>query len=195
MGDHPNAVALRKGYAAFAAGDMETVASLFADDIAWHQAGSSPLSGDLAGKDAVFGTFAQLIQLTKGTFGQEIHDLLANDDHAVTMVEQWWEHPHPFRGNSVHVVAYDGRHRQCGLARVPGPSGRRCRVDSLGGESALGFPHEGDSSRSAPRISSSAISRGRPAARFMRIRSSIDATATTRPVEVDIDRGLRTRSS
>ena len=82
---------------------METVSSLFADDIAWHQAGNGPLSGDLAGKEAVFGTFAELIELTKGTFGQEIHDLLANDEHAVTMVEQWWEQPHPFRGRSVHV--------------------------------------------------------------------------------------------
>jgi ketosteroid isomerase-like protein len=103
MGDHPNAVALRKGYAAFAAGDMETVAALFADDIAWHQAGNSPLAGDVAGKDAVFGIFGQLVELTGGTFGQEIHDLLANDDHAVVMVEQWWEQPHQFRGNGVHV--------------------------------------------------------------------------------------------
>ena len=103
MGDHPNAVALRTGYAAFAAGDMDTVSSLFADDIAWHQAGNGPLAGDLAGKDAVFGTFAQLVQLTAGTFGQEIHDVVANDDHAVAMVEQWWEQPHPYRGKSVHV--------------------------------------------------------------------------------------------
>jgi uncharacterized protein len=103
MGDHPNAVALRKGYEAFAAGDMETVSALFADDITWHQAGGGPLSGDLAGKDEVFGTFAQLVVLTAGTFGQEIHDLLANDEHGVAMVEQWWEQPHPFRGRSVHV--------------------------------------------------------------------------------------------
>ena len=103
MGDHPNAEALRKGYGAFAAGDMETVAALFADEIAWHQAGSSPLSGDVAGKDAVFGIFGQLVELTGGTFGQEIHDLLANDEHAVAMVEQWWEQPHPFRGRGVHV--------------------------------------------------------------------------------------------
>jgi ketosteroid isomerase-like protein len=103
MGDHPNAEALRKGYAAFAAGDMATVSSLFADGITWHQAGSGPLSGDSVGKDAVFGVFAKLAELTAGTFRQQIHDLLANDEHAVVMVEQWWEQPHPFRGKSVHV--------------------------------------------------------------------------------------------
>lgn len=103
MGDHPNAEALRKGYEAFASGDMETVAGLFADDIAWHQAGSGPLSGDFAGRDAVFGNFAKLAELTAGTFGQDIHDLLANDEHSVVMVETWWEKPHPFRGKGVHV--------------------------------------------------------------------------------------------
>jgi ketosteroid isomerase-like protein len=103
MGDHPNADALRKGYEAFAAADMETVAALFADDIAWHQAGNGPLSGDFAGKDAVFGNLAKLAELTAGTFRQEIHDLLANDEHAVVMVETWWEKPHPFRGKGVHV--------------------------------------------------------------------------------------------
>jgi ketosteroid isomerase-like protein len=103
MDDHPNADALRRGYAAFAVGDMETVAALFADDIAWHQAGNGPLAGDLMGKDAVFSTFARLAELTGGTFGQDIHDILANDEHAVVMVEQHWEQPHPFRGKSVHV--------------------------------------------------------------------------------------------
>lgn len=103
MGDHPNADLVRKGYEAFATGDMDTVAALFADDIVWHEAGSGPISGDFAGKDAVFGHFARLAEVTGGTFGQEIHDLLANDEHAVVLVEQSWEQPHPFRGKSVHV--------------------------------------------------------------------------------------------
>jgi ketosteroid isomerase-like protein len=103
MGDHPNAEALRKGYEAFAAGDMETVAVLFADNITFHQSGNNPLSGDFVGKDAVFGTLAQLAELTDSTFGQEIHGLLADDEHAVVMVEHGWEKPHPYRGKSVHV--------------------------------------------------------------------------------------------
>ena len=103
MGDHPNAEALRKAYEAFAAEDMETVASFFAEDIDWHTSGNNPLAGDFAGKDAVFGTLAQLAELTAGTFGQEIHDLLANDEHAVVMVEHRWEQPHPYRGKGAHV--------------------------------------------------------------------------------------------
>lgn len=30
-------------------------------------------------------------------------DLLANDEHAMVLVESWWEQPHPFRAKSVHV--------------------------------------------------------------------------------------------
>ena len=104
MGEHPNAGALRKGYEAFAAGDMATFAALLADDIVWHQSGNSPLSGDFAGKDAIFGDFlARLAEVNAGTYRQEVHDLLANDEHAVVMVESWWEQPHPFRGKGVHV--------------------------------------------------------------------------------------------
>jgi uncharacterized protein len=103
MADHPNAVALRAGYEAFAKGDLETVGALFADDIAWHQSGTSPLAGDRAGKDAVFALFGRLGELTAGTFANQIHDVLADDEHAVVLVEQSWEQPHPYRGNAVHV--------------------------------------------------------------------------------------------
>ena len=104
MADHPNAVALRKGYEAFAQGDMDTVATVFADDIAWHQSGSSPVAGDLTGKDAVFAMLARLAELTAGTFANTaIHDVLANDEHVVVLIEQSWDKPHPYRGNAVHV--------------------------------------------------------------------------------------------
>jgi ketosteroid isomerase-like protein len=33
---HPNEDLLRRGYQAFSTGDMDTVLSLMADDIAWH---------------------------------------------------------------------------------------------------------------------------------------------------------------
>lgn len=86
MADHPNLIAARAGYAAFAAGDMATVASLFADDIVWHSSGDNILTGDYEGKEAVFGYFAKLMEETGGTFRNEIHDMLANDDHGVALV-------------------------------------------------------------------------------------------------------------
>lgn len=103
MAEHPNAALIRAGYEAFAAGDMGKVGELFSPDIVWHAPGSNPLSGDQVGAEAVFANFGKLVELTAGTFGQEIHDVVANDAHVVVLVTQWWEQPHPHRGGSVHV--------------------------------------------------------------------------------------------
>lgn len=84
---HPNEELLRRGYAAFARGDLDTVGELFADDIRWHVPGNAPLSGDYEGKEQIFGFFARLGELSGGTFRLEIHDLLANDEHAVALVK------------------------------------------------------------------------------------------------------------
>ena len=74
----------RKGYAAFEAGDVETLMSLFSDQIVWHVFGAGPLAGDYTGKQAVlelFGTYMGLID----SQSTELHDILANDQHTVVM--------------------------------------------------------------------------------------------------------------
>ena len=86
MAEHPNVELLRKGYAAYGSGDMDTITELFADDILWHIAGRSPLSGDYKGRDAVFGFFGKLMELSNGTSSLEVHDILANDEHGVALV-------------------------------------------------------------------------------------------------------------
>lgn len=88
MSDHPNEQLLRRGYAAYSAGDIDTVNEIFADDITWHNAGNGPLSGDLKGKEQVFAFFARLQELSGGTSRIEVHDLLANDTHAVALVHE-----------------------------------------------------------------------------------------------------------
>ena len=80
---HPDGELIQKGFEAFAKGDMDTVGALFHDDIQWHAPGTSALSGDYRGKAEVFGFFAKLQELTEGTFRQEIHAVLADDDHVV----------------------------------------------------------------------------------------------------------------
>ncbi len=108
MAEHPNAELMRKGYAAFASGDMDTVSALMGDDIVWHSPGNNPLSGEFKGKDEVFGEFAKLVELTEGTFGQDIHDVVANDEHAVVLVDSRWDKPRTFRGRNVHVWHVSG---------------------------------------------------------------------------------------
>jgi ketosteroid isomerase-like protein len=86
VADHPNLENARAGYAAFSAGDMATINDLLADDIVWHSSGDNILTGDYEGKEAVLGYMATLMQETGGTFRNEVHDMLANDDHGVALV-------------------------------------------------------------------------------------------------------------
>ncbi|MEP6815385.1 MAG: nuclear transport factor 2 family protein [Marmoricola sp.] len=88
MTDHPNLDLLRRGYAAYGSGDLDTINELFADDVVWHVAGRSPISGDYTGKEAVFGFFARLQELSDGTSKVDVHDLLANDEHGVVLVTE-----------------------------------------------------------------------------------------------------------
>jgi ketosteroid isomerase-like protein len=78
---------LRKGYEAFAAGDLDTIRGLFDDNIVWHVGGRSPLAGDYKGMDEVFGFFAKLAELAGGTFKVELHDVLSNGTHSIALAK------------------------------------------------------------------------------------------------------------
>lgn len=92
MEEHANVELMRRGYAAFGAGDMETVGSLFADDVTWHSPGDNLLSGDYRGKAEVFGLFGKLMELSS-VFRQDIHDIVANDEHVVALLNVHAERP------------------------------------------------------------------------------------------------------
>ncbi|MDI6104621.1 nuclear transport factor 2 family protein [Actinoplanes sp. NEAU-A12] len=50
------------------AGDFATVASMFADDIVWHQPGGNRISGTYRGGAAVGGLLGSTMTLSEGTF-------------------------------------------------------------------------------------------------------------------------------
>jgi ketosteroid isomerase-like protein len=83
---HPNEALVRKGYEAFAKGDMQTLGELFAEDVVWNIPGKNPLAGTRKGQQEVFEQFGQIAEMTGGNFGIEIHDILANDEHTVALV-------------------------------------------------------------------------------------------------------------
>ncbi len=88
MAEHPNATLVRRLYDAFSSADMETVLSLFADDIVYHVPGRNLLSGDYRGKDQWLGLIGRVAELTGGTFRVDVHDVLGNDEHAVALTRQ-----------------------------------------------------------------------------------------------------------
>jgi uncharacterized protein len=83
--EHPNVERARRGYEAFAKGDLATMSELMADDIVWHVKGVGPLNGDYHGRDQVFGFFGRLAEETGGTFRLDVQDILANDEHTAVL--------------------------------------------------------------------------------------------------------------
>ncbi len=76
----------QKGHEAFSRGDMGYLTQIIADDTLWHVPGKGPLSGDYKGRDAVFGFFAKLAELSEGTLKLEDHAFLGEDgEHTVAL--------------------------------------------------------------------------------------------------------------
>jgi ketosteroid isomerase-like protein len=56
-------------------------------DAVWHTPGHNQLSGDHRCVDAIFGFFAKTMELSGGTFRIDVHDVVANDNHAVALFD------------------------------------------------------------------------------------------------------------
>lgn len=109
---HANVQRVRQAYEAFAKGDMTTISELMTDDVVWHIGGTSPLSGDYKGKDAVFGFLGKLMEITGGTFKLEVHDILANDEHTVALVRETAErNGKKWDSKAVHITHPDSEGR------------------------------------------------------------------------------------
>jgi uncharacterized protein len=79
--DHPNAALVRTALDAFATGDMQAVDQYIADDIVWHQIGGATAHGKEELARAMSGGAD-----TDWDISVELHDVVANDEHAVAMV-------------------------------------------------------------------------------------------------------------
>lgn len=86
MAEHPNVGRIRAGYAAFSTGDFAALNEFFADDILWHVGGRNQYTRDYRGRDEVYRLFGTLAEASGGTFGIEVHAILADDEHGIAMV-------------------------------------------------------------------------------------------------------------
>ena len=72
MADHPNVERLRRGYEAYARGDLATLRGMFADTITFHFLGHTQLSGAYNGLSEVLGYFERLPEIG-AAFRFEVH--------------------------------------------------------------------------------------------------------------------------
>jgi ketosteroid isomerase-like protein len=103
MAEHPNVQLVRQGFDAFAKGDTDWMRKHLSDDVVWHAPGNNNLSGDHRGKDQVLAFFARIFEVTGGTFTQDIHDVVGNDEHVVALVTGRAQRPdgRTYEGRSV----------------------------------------------------------------------------------------------
>ncbi len=86
MGEHPNEAVVRDAFRTYGADDLNAFASLFTDDVVWHVPGTNRFAGRFDGIEAVKDRLRRIDE-SGITFELEVHDVLANDEHAVALVQ------------------------------------------------------------------------------------------------------------
>jgi hypothetical protein len=84
MSEQDNKEAIKRGYETFSSGDLETVMSLFDDDIEWVQPGDSAISGTFHGKTEVMEHFGRLAEKSLTV---KLNQLIAEGDTVVAITE------------------------------------------------------------------------------------------------------------
>jgi uncharacterized protein len=105
VADHPNAVAVRRALDAFIARDQTTMLEALDEDIVWHAPGTNRFSGRFDGKAQVADRFRRMEAAgVVTTF--DVHDVVANDEHAIALVHVTIEEANGsrFEGPRVQVI-------------------------------------------------------------------------------------------
>ena len=86
MDEHPNAALIRDLFAAFADADLATIERTIPPEAVWRFPGrSGALAGEHRGREAILAFLARVVELTGGSFGLDLIDVVANDARAVAL--------------------------------------------------------------------------------------------------------------
>ena len=86
MSAHHNAEVFKQVYVAFTGGNMNRLGELIAPDVVWHVPGTNLISGTYTSREAIFGCFGKMFDMTEGSYRPELHAILADDDHTVALM-------------------------------------------------------------------------------------------------------------
>jgi ketosteroid isomerase-like protein len=88
MSAQANLDLVRKGYAAFSAGDAETLSAMMSADCAHIVPGSSQLSGAHKGVPNVLALYGKLAELSAGTIKVELQDVVSDGGDRVIAIHR-----------------------------------------------------------------------------------------------------------
>ena len=107
---HPHEDLVHQGYSAFAAGDLDAIFVLLADDIVYRVPGRNPLSGTYRGHHGVLEFFTRIGERSGGTVRVEVLDVAANDTYAYVQIhESASRDGHSYDHYGVHVLTFAGK--------------------------------------------------------------------------------------
>jgi ketosteroid isomerase-like protein len=86
MMSESNSAIIRKAYEDFAHGNVALVFAALDPAITWHVPGHSPLSGDFTGHEQVGAFFRRTMELSRGAFSIDVHNVFADGDLVVALV-------------------------------------------------------------------------------------------------------------
>jgi len=85
---HPNEAPIRRTFEAFDRRDVAGIQAYLHPDIVWFDLGSdNPLGSEFRGVGEVLSFFAHTFETTNDSLHLNVHDVLANDNHAVALVQ------------------------------------------------------------------------------------------------------------
>lgn len=85
MGATEDMEVVRRGFAAFSAGDMATLNDLFTEDAVWYAPGTGTLAGAKQGRDSILSFFGDLMTRSGGTLKVTLDDVVGGEDHTVAI--------------------------------------------------------------------------------------------------------------
>jgi ketosteroid isomerase-like protein len=76
---------IRQAYDAFGIGNIDGYLEACAEDFTFHVPGHGGISGAFVGRQGLQELARKAMEISNGTFHEEVEDVLANDNHAVVL--------------------------------------------------------------------------------------------------------------
>ena len=112
---HPLEGIIREAYAAFGRGDVDGYLKVCTPNFVFNVPGRSAISATYHGKEGVYALAGKAMEITAGTFHEDVEDVLANNRHAVVLARHSFTRDGLAKDyRTAHVYAIqDGRLAEC----------------------------------------------------------------------------------
>ena len=112
---HPLEATIREAYVAFGRGDVDGYLQACTEDFAFNIPGRGAIAGSWRGKSGLWELARLAMEVTGGSFREEVEDVLANDHHAIMLARhQFTRDGQSKEYRTAHVYdMHDGQLAQC----------------------------------------------------------------------------------